>query len=177
MPAFAAFKGAQAPRAHLDSLMVRHPTTQFTLDDAFTPFGIDAISLKLRQIVPGLIPIYLRRDGPGSGAVVGIVLGSIAGFFLLVRLLRSLTNNSRNAISGEEEIVMRSTRRNSKSHRSRRGTRSEVHEYDRSPRRSGERSTVIVEARTESRPRSIMVEETRRRIPGEDIVEVIEERV
>ncbi|KAK7178604.1 hypothetical protein PSPO01_15348 [Paraphaeosphaeria sporulosa] len=175
MPAFAAFKGAQAARAPLDSLMVRDPTTQLTFDDAFALFGIDAISLKPRQVVPCLIPTYLHRDGPGSGAVVGIVLGSVAGFFLLVWLLRSLTINSRNAISGEEEIVMRRTRRNPKSHRSRRGTRSEVRGYDRSPRRSGGRSTVIVEERAESRPRSIMVEETRRRVAGDDIVEVIEE--
>ncbi|KAK7178152.1 hypothetical protein PSPO01_15792 [Paraphaeosphaeria sporulosa] len=83
MPAFAAFKGAHAPRApNRDSLTVRDPTTQFTSDDASDPFEIDAISLKPRQIVPGLIPTYLRRDGPGSGAVVGIVLAvSPASFF------------------------------------------------------------------------------------------------
>lgn len=178
MPAFAASNGgAQAPGApNVDSLMTRNPTTQYASDDAFGPFGIQKRSLESRQIVQGLIPTYLRPDGPGTGVVVGIVLGSVLGFLLLVWLLWTLTNNSRNAISGEEEIVVRKrVRRNSNSHRSRRNTRSEVREYDRSPRRSGGRSTVIVEERTRSRPRSIVVEETRRRVPGDDMVEVIEE--
>lgn len=172
MPALAASDGV-AP--NLDSLTTRDPTTQFASDDAFAPFGIKSRSLESRQIVQGLIPTYLRQDGPGTGIVVGITLGSVAGFLLLVWLLWTLTNNSRNAISGEEEIVVRRPRRNSNSHRSRRGTRSEVREYDRSPRRSGGRSTVIVEESTRSRPRSIVVEETRRRVPGDDMVEVIEE--
>lgn len=168
--------GAQAPGvSYIDSLMARNPTTRFTSDVTPGSYSVDARSLESRQIVQGLIPTYLRNDGPGAGAVVGIVLGSVAGFLLLAWLLFTLTNNSRNHIAGEEEIVVRRPRRNSHSHRSRRGTRSEVREYDRSPRRSGGRSTVIVEERRHSRPRSIVVEESRRRVPGDDMVEVIEE--
>ncbi|KAF9733385.1 hypothetical protein PMIN06_010834 [Paraphaeosphaeria minitans] len=173
MPALAP-SNSGAP--NLDSLTTRDPTTQLAPDGAFASFEITTRSLESRQIVQGLIPTYYRQDGPGTGAVVGITLGSVAGFLLLVWLLWTLTNNSRNAISGEEEIVVRKRpRRNSNSHRSRRGTRSEVREYERSPRRSGGRSTVIVEERTRSRPRSVVVEETRRRVPGDDMVEVIEE--
>lgn len=169
MPAFALPHGAEAPNPA--SLAARQP-------DAFSP--IDARSLDSRQVVQGLIPTYYRDDGPGAGAVVGIVLGSVAGFILLCWLLYSLTNASRNNISGEEEVVVR-RRRNSNSHRSRRGSRSEVREvrevreYDRSPRRSGGRSAVIVEERRGPRPRSVLVEERLSRVPGDDVVEVIEE--
>jgi hypothetical protein len=176
MPALAASNGAQAQGApNLNGLSARDSVARFASDDAFAPFGIDARSLESRQIVQGLIPTYLRQDGPGTGAVVGITLGSVAGFLLVVWLLFTLTNNNRNAISGEAEVVVRRPRRNSNSHRTRRGNRSEVREHDRSPRRSGTRSTVIVEERTRSRPRSIVVEERRRRVPGDDMVEVIEE--
>lgn len=172
MPALAISDGVQVPRA--PDLTAGQPTSH----GAFNPYAaaIDTRSLESRDIVQGLIPTYYRRDGPAPGAVVGIVLGSVAGFLLIVWLFQSLSNTNRNAIAGEEEIVVRRPRRNSTSHRSRRGSRSEVREYERSPRRSGGRnSTVIVEERrAPPRQRSIVVEEGRRR-PGDDVVEVIEE--
>ncbi|KAF1979846.1 hypothetical protein BU23DRAFT_523407 [Bimuria novae-zelandiae CBS 107.79] len=180
MPALAITGGAQAPRApDSSSLTAREPATDFTANAPYSPYNaVNPRSLESRQIVQGLIPTYYRNDGPGAGAVVGIVLGSVVGFLLLVWLFWSLTNNNRNAIAGEEEIVVRRPRRNSHAHRSRRGSRSEVREvvreYDRSPRRSGGRSAVIVEERNRPRPRSIVVEE-RSRVPGDDVVEVIEE--
>jgi hypothetical protein len=50
-----------------------------------------------------------------------------------------------------------------------------VREISRSPRRSSGRSQIIVEERRQpTRARSIIVEE-RHRVPGDDVVEVIEE--
>lgn len=129
---------------------------------------------------PSIIPQYYNMSGPAPGTVVGIVLGSVAGFILIVWLLYSLTNGNAGGvgggahIAGEEEIVVR-RRRNSNSHRSsRRSTHAEMRQHSRSPRRS----TTIVEERrvpvARTRSRSIVVEE-RRRVPGDDMVEVIEE--
>jgi hypothetical protein len=121
-----------------------------------------------------IIPTLYNLSGPAPGTVVGIVLGSVGGFLLIVWLLVSLTSlggGGRGAIAGEEEIVVR-RRRGSNSHRSRRSTRTEVREYSRSPRR---REQIIVEERRrEPRVRSVVVEE-RSRVPGDDVVEVIEE--
>lgn len=130
----------------------------------------------------GIIPTYYNLSGPQPGTVVGIVLGSVAGFLLVVWLLFSLTQGNgfamagaTTAMAGEEEIVVR-RRRNSHGGRSRGSRRvTEVREVSRSPRRSGGRSQIIVdERRPPTRTRSIIVEE-RHRVPGDDIVEVIEE--
>ncbi|ORY03125.1 hypothetical protein BCR34DRAFT_627373 [Clohesyomyces aquaticus] len=124
----------------------------------------------------GIIPTYYNTNGPSPATVVGIVLGSVAGFFLIIWLLYSLTYMSRGAaITGEEEIVVRRRRgsRSPHSRRSRRSTRTEVREYSRSPRRSH----IVVEERRGPPPprtRSIIVEE-RVRVPNDDVVEVIEE--
>lgn len=134
------------------------------------------------QYVPvGIIPAYYNTNGPAAGTVVGIVLGSVAGFLLIVWLLYSLTNPAVRGggggahIAGEEEIVVRRQRRNSNSHRSsRRSQHVETRQYSRSPRRS---ATIVEERRVpvaRARSRSIVVEE-RRRVPGDDMVEVIEE--
>lgn len=174
--------------AHIDSLasrnadpasfVARQPAIDFNVD---SPIALDAPSrsapLQKRVVVqqtPGIIPTYYNYDGAAAGTVVGIVLGSVAGFLLIVWLFYSLANiNAAGGghISGEEEIVVR-RRRNSHSGRSRRSTRTEVREYSRSPRR---REQIIVEERrAPARPRSVVVEE-RIRVPGDDVVEVIEE--
>jgi len=131
----------------------------------------DSLTLAPRAIT-GIIPTYYNLGGPTAGATVGIVLGSVAGLFLIIWLFYSLSKTSSGAaITGEEEIVVRRRRsRSPHSRRSRRSTRTEVREISRSPRR---REHVIVEERRE-RPRSVLVEE-RVRVPGDDIVEVIEE--
>lgn len=132
------------------------------------------------MIQQGIIPTYYNLSGPTPGTVVGIVLGSVAGFLLIVWLLWSLTQgNARagttTAMAGEEEIVVRRPRRNSHGGRSRASRRQEVREISRSPRRSSGRSQIIVdERRPPTRTRSIIVEE-RHRVPGDDVVEVIEE--
>jgi hypothetical protein len=174
-----------APRDHDDaSLAPRSPAIEAAAAD--NPYARNALNalaersnLESRQIVTGIIPSYYTTGGPAAGTVAGIVLGSVAGFLMLIWLFYSLANIGnpafgRSFISGEDEIVVR-RRRNSQSGRSRRSTRTEVREYSRSPRR---RDTVIVEERRHSRPqraRSIVVEERTRRVPGDNIVEVIDE--
>lgn len=153
----------------------------------FSAIALDApqkqpIAKRQQMVVQqGIIPTYYNTSGPEPGTVVGIVLGSVAGFLLIVWLLYSLTNgNSKagttTAMAGEEEIVVRRPRRNSHGGRSRGSRRPvEVREVSRSPRRSGGRSQIIVDERRQpTRTRSIIVEE-RHRVPGDDVVEVIEE--
>ncbi|KAL2358488.1 hypothetical protein BJ546DRAFT_812154, partial [Cryomyces antarcticus] len=120
---------------------------------------------------------------PQPGTVIGIVLGSVAGFILIVGLFYSLanSNNGRNTISADEDIVVRRGATRSRSPKSRKSRRSD-REISRSPRRE----RVIVEERIREvsrapppmmsmppRARSIVVED--RRVSGDDIVEVIEE--
>ncbi|KAF2115375.1 hypothetical protein BDV96DRAFT_77160 [Lophiotrema nucula] len=156
-------------------LNARQPAAQAAPAVAVTlnAFG-ERSAIGRREIFDGIIPSYYNFDGPSPGTVVGIVLGSVAGFLLLCWLLYSLTmlsGSGGRAIAGEEEIVVR-RRRGSDSRRSRRSTRTEVREFSRSPRR---REQIIVEERrAPPRTRSVVVEE-RVRVPGDDVVEVIEE--
>jgi hypothetical protein len=138
---------------------------------------------KRQQMViqQGIIPTYYNLSGPEPGTVVGIVLGSVAGFLLIVWLLSTLTQGNKagatTAMAGEEEIVVRRPRRNSHGNRSRRNSHAQMREASRSPRQSSGRSHIIVEERRAPPPprtRSIIVEE-RRRVPNDDVVEVIEE--
>jgi hypothetical protein len=175
MPAVPIAPDATLPQ--LDSLAARHLDT---LIGASAPKVLTARQTVV-TIQPGIIPTYYDFSGPSPGTVVGIVLGSVIGFLLIVWLLYSLTqinSGGGNAvIAGEEEIVVRRPARRgsqAQSGRSRRSTRTEVREYSRSPRRSA----VIVEERRRAaapppRVRSIVVED--RRVPGDDMVEVIEE--
>jgi hypothetical protein len=180
--------GSLTPRG-VDVLnhIARQLLERFVPKSLYSAASLSAKSIQARQQpVPGIIPTYYKVDGPAPGTVVGIVLGSIAGFILIVWLLYSLTqgNTGRNGtnatIAGEEEIVVR-RRRGSQSHAgrsSRRNSRPQMQERSRtrSPRRSGGRSTIIVEERRGPRPRSIVVEErSRSRVRGDDVVEVIEE--
>ncbi|KAF2625821.1 hypothetical protein BU25DRAFT_371735 [Macroventuria anomochaeta] len=176
--------GNVAPRAYgSDSLLPRQPA-----------IDIAAMAQDVRRTAPiakrqqmviqqGIIPTYYNLSGPEPGTVVGIVLGSVAGFLLIVWLLYSLTNGSKagttTAMAGEEEIVVRRPRRNSHGNRSRRNSHAQMREVSRSPRQSSGRSHIIVEERRappppQQRTRSIIVEE-RRRVPNDDVVEVIEE--
>lgn len=124
--------------------------------------------------------------GPSPGAVVGIVLGSVAGFLFLLWLLWIMSNGTvfiRTSRFEEEDVVVS---RRSRSPRSRRSHRSSYREEMRhtSPRRERvirqERIVRDVPPPREDRSRvreSIIVEESRpeRRVEGDDIVEVIEE--
>jgi len=125
------------------------------------------------RAVPGIIPTYYIFNGPTPGTTAGIVLGSVVGFLFLIWLFYSLFGGQMFSVAGEEEVVVRRRRSHSPGHsrRSRRSTRTEVREASRSPRRE----RIVVEDRRERvRPRSVIVEE-RTRVPGDDVVEVIEE--
>ncbi|KAF2651041.1 hypothetical protein K491DRAFT_104808 [Lophiostoma macrostomum CBS 122681] len=147
MPALREEGGIATPQ--LDSLVPRdaHPAAMAYAArdaialDASTPVKRQAISLPQGSI----IPTYYNFDGPSAGTVVGIVLGSVLGFLLIVWLLWSLANINNpgggTSIRGEEEIVVRRPRKR---------------------------------APPPPRARSIIVEESRR-VPGDDVVEVIEE--
>jgi hypothetical protein len=140
-----------------------------------------SILLSKRQTQVLAIPTtYEGLDsGPQPGTVVGIVLGSVAGFLLILWLIYTCGNLGDGfSIFGvwgrqtvvEEEIIHR--RERSRSHsRSRSRSHSRVSQTEtaevlsvRSPSRT-RRETIIVEERRTSRPPP----------PEDDIVEVIEE--
>ena len=144
---------------HLSTILSRHGI--LTGRASTFPDSLSETLAVAPRAITGIIPTYYDSGGPNAGTTVGIVLGSVAGFFLIIWLFYSLTNVGGAAITGEEEVVVRRRRsRSPHSRRSRRSNRTEV------------RENIIVEERRE-RPRSIIVEE--RRVPGDDIVEVIEE--
>ncbi|KAH8696981.1 hypothetical protein GQ44DRAFT_733481 [Phaeosphaeriaceae sp. PMI808] len=175
--AIAAQIGSLAPRT-LDSsrLNPRLPAIAF---DA--PSTQPIARRQFTYVQPGIIPTYYNLSGPTPGTVVGIVLGSVAAFLLIVWLLYTITNGGgmggagrTTAMAGQEEIVVR-RRRNSHGGGRSRVSRREVREVSKSPRRSSGRSQVIVDERRGPRPRSIIVEDRHHRVPNDDIVEVIEE--
>ncbi len=172
-----------------------------------------SLSLYARDIIQKA-PILLRRDkndpycsryhyiqgcyifgGPKPGALVGIVLGSIAGFLLVLYLLWILSSGTTfirtSALEVEDDVVVRdSTRvRRSSPNRSRRSHRSSYQQEMRrsSPRRDRviRRETIVRDVppprreRNSSRIReSVIIEESERgerRVENDDIVEVIEE--
>jgi hypothetical protein len=139
----------------------------------FSSHGKPATAHLQSRAVTGIIPTYYVINGPTPGTTAGIVLGSVAGFLFLVWLFYSLFGGQLFTVAGEEDVVVRRRRSHSPGHsrRSRRSTKAEVREVSRSPRRE----RIVVEDRRErARPRSVIVEE-RSRVPGDDIVEVIEE--
>ena len=131
-------------------------------------------------------------SGPSPGVVVGIVLGSIAGFLLLIWVLWVLSSGGNfirtTALEVEDVSV---TRRRSRSPRSRRSHRSSYNAEMRrtSPRRDRvirqERIVRDVPSSRRERDRhssrvheSVIIEESSRpdrRVDGDDVVEVIEE--
>ncbi|KAF2088449.1 hypothetical protein K490DRAFT_64500 [Saccharata proteae CBS 121410] len=188
MPPLPSLHGG-APAASIRSLMsllprMLHPSVKQSASGTGRSLLASALSRR-QSSSDGYIPLVYQglNSGPSPGVVVGIVLGSVAGFLLLVWLLYQLANSSgRNNIHGDEEIVVRE-RRPGRSRRSgrTRSSRTEVREISRSPRRE---RIVVEERRGPSmpppRPRSVLVEERiersrERRVEGDDIVEVIEE--
>lgn len=107
--------------------------------------------------------------GPDASTVVGVTLGSVAGFLLILWLIYTCinVNNGGGAYGGRTEVVEETIRRRSRSPRRHGGARSETIEIQSPPRRqSTRRETVIVEERI----RPVEQEED-----DDDIVEVIEE--
>ena len=155
-----------------------HPTR---ISRTIQPLTRSLTSLVRRQTIPPLIPATYAglHSGPQPGTVVGIVLGSVGGFLLLLWLIYTCITfgTSRGVSTYEEETVVRRRSRSPRSSRrspsrhapSRSRSRSEVIEVSRHrspPRRETRRETVILEER--SRPRTPVERE-------DDIVEVIEE--
>lgn len=171
-----------APRGpDSDSLLPREAAIDLTAIAQDAPRIAQMAKRQQMAVQQGIIPTYYNLSGPEPGTVVGIVLGSVGGFLLIVWLLFSLTNANKGgattAMAGEEEIVVRRPRRNSHGNRSRRNSHAQMREVSRSPRQSSGRSHIIVDERRAPPPprtRSIIVEE-RRRVPNDDVVEVIEE--
>ncbi|KAL8802609.1 MAG: hypothetical protein Q9182_003700 [Xanthomendoza sp. 2 TL-2023] len=135
-----------------------------------------------QQAPPRLIPETYAglNKGPPPGTVVGIVLGSVAGFLLILWLIYTCINfNAARGVSTyEEETIVRRRSRSPRSSRrspsrhapSRSRSRSEVIEVSRHrspPRRETRRETVILEERSRPPPPPVERED--------DIVEVIEE--
>ncbi|KAF2402465.1 hypothetical protein EJ06DRAFT_555101 [Trichodelitschia bisporula] len=113
----------------------------------------------------GIIPAGYAKlnDGPAPGTVVGIVLGSVAGFLLLIYLISMATGNNNFSQPVEEEIVrVERPAQRRRSHRNSGSIRGSV-ARSRSPRRiiveerremSGGRPSIIVDERRGSRPPS-----------------------
>ncbi|KAH7081293.1 hypothetical protein BKA63DRAFT_205595 [Paraphoma chrysanthemicola] len=181
LDAIAAQIDSLAPRQHARP-MPRLPTTDFSAIALDAPHKQPLAKRQQMIIQPGIIPTYYNLSGPAPGMVIGIVLGSVAGFLLIVWLLFSLTNGgggmtigNRTAMAGQEEIVVRRRRGSHGANRSRVSRHTQVREVSRSPRRSSGRSQIIVDERRPPRARSIIVDERHHRVPGDDVVEVIEE--
>jgi hypothetical protein len=160
--------------------------------------------LLARQSQPGYILVIPTQyqglnSGPAPGAVVGIILGSVGAFLFILWLLWILSNGSPLIVGGayvgeEVEVVSRRSRRSitPPPPKSRRASRAATEKTAaRSPRRDRIiRTERIVRERDEYPPslgsppprdrsrirETIIVEPpTVRRVPGDDIVEVIEE--
>jgi hypothetical protein len=132
-------------------------------------------SLFSRQSNANIIPTTYGsiNSGPQPGTVVGIVLGSVGGFLLILWLIYTCMNfgNFSSSSSYTESVVVRDRRKSHGSQRSRRV--SETVEVRR------ERSPIRV-VRDEPRVERVIVEEERREVRrersrGSDEVVVIEE--
>lgn len=135
--------------------------------------------------------------GPAPGAVVGIVLGSVAGFLLLLWVLFTLSSGSgfiRTSGLHEEDIV--NTTHSSHRHRSRSPRRSnhrstyraEMRQTHTSPAPAARRDRVVRQERisrdvprdvSRSRVRETIIVDSapppERRVDGDDVIEVIAE--
>ena len=133
-------------------------------------------SLVRRQTIVAIPATYSGLDaGPPPGNIVGIVLGSVAGFLLILWLIYTCSNMGGRGEVVAEEVVRRRERSPRRSPRARsERSRSEMMESRRSrspppPRREREvrRETIVVEERRAPPPPVVERED--------DIVEVIEE--
>lgn len=116
--------------------------------------------LSKRQSDSSIVPVNYsnQNSGPSPGTVVGIVLGSVAGFLLLLWLLYTCLsfNNVSSSSSYTESVVVRDRRKSTAgSHRSRRMSETVEIRRERSPvrivREPMRTERVVVEERRESR--------------------------
>ena len=132
-------------------------------------------SVLRRQVDPNILPTTYSgvSSGPPPGTVVGIVLGSVGGFLLLLWLIYTCFNMqfASGSVYGEEVVRRRSSRSHSPRRAASSRSRSEIievqqHQRQRSPRREVRRETVIVEETHRPPSRA-----------EDDIVEVIEDPI
>lgn len=151
--------------------LVQHMSTVISRASGSTSPS-SSLSLSKRQARILAIPTTYAglQDGPAPGSVVGIVLGAVAGFLLVLWLLYTCFTMNGYDLGGRGEIVEEEV----------------VRRRSRSPRRSMSRSETIEITKSRSTaPRERIVEEIRRvsrpapeRDPidlVDDIVEVIED--
>lgn len=161
----AAYHAAQSLSSTAKQLLQRIPHLQ--------PRQSDGNIVAIPTVYQGL------NAGPAPGAVVGIVLGSVAGFLLLLWLFWVLSNGGgfiRTSQLEEEDVVVR---RRSRSRRSSRRTEM----TSQSPRRERviRQERIVRDVRPPREPsrmrETVIVDDMRseRRVDGDDIVEVIEE--
>ncbi|MCJ1301417.1 hypothetical protein MMC08_004217 [Hypocenomyce scalaris] len=161
------------PAVHPRSLLPASATTSTTR--SLQPISRTVNSLLRRQTVVAIPATYANLNtGPAPGTVVGIVLGSVGGFLLLLWLIYTCFNRggggSRSVVT-EEEVVRRRSRSPRRRSRSSAGV-TEVSEVSRP------RSAAPPPRRDSGRRETIIIEETRRAPAVEredDIVEVIED--
>ena len=138
------------------------------------------------QVNPNILPTTYPgiNTDPPPGTVVGILLGSVAGFILLLWLIYTCCYLNVTDIYEEEEIVRRSSgsrgRRSSRSRSEmthhRRSSSRHHHHHSQPPPQQGRRETIIVEERrTQAAPAVVVVDEEDDGGGVDDIVEVIEE--
>lgn len=158
----------------LDARSISAPALHPTKTLRSTPPIIKTLAsvLHRRQVDPSIVPSTYSgiNAGPPPGTVVGIVLGSVGGFLLLLWLIYTCFNLAGPSTAVYEEEIVR--RRSHSPRRSR--SRSEVIEVTRQRSPQRQRSPPHREVRRET----VIVEETTRRPErerGDDIVEVIEE--
>lgn len=116
-------------------------------------------------------------DSPSPGEIVGIVIGSIAGFLLLLWLVHICIHNAKPAAVWDGTIASTSGssllthrhRHSSKSHSSR--SHSHRHSHG-SHRKSGVRRRETVEIRTSNQHHPIIIDEPRHRHSAPPMVEV-----
>ncbi|EXJ86646.1 hypothetical protein A1O3_03599 [Capronia epimyces CBS 606.96] len=139
-------------------------TSRSPVSEVIHPILIAPSSLSKRQNAILAIPTTYAglNNGPAPGAIVGIILGSIAGFVLILYIILSayrLSGYGNRETVVEEEVI---------------------HHRRRSPRRSRSRSQAMTEVSSPHRERvveeRVVVEEhLSPSVEEEDIVEVIEE--
>jgi hypothetical protein len=136
-------------------------------------------TLLRRQENPAIVPTTYGsiNSGPSPGTVVGIVLGSVGGFLLILWLIYTCLNfgNFSSSSSYTESVVVRDRRKSHGSQRSRRVSETVEVRRERSPMR-----VVRDEPRIVREPERIIVEEERRDVRRDrsresDEVVVIEE--
>lgn len=192
----------------LDARQLQEYATKFVHSTAASISGLvkrmtsTSTQLAPRQNQDGYILVIPTQydginSGPPPGTVVGIILGSVAGFCLLIWLLWIASNGTGGFITSnalvEEDVSVVRTRRTSRSRSPRESRRSTAKSRtEMSSRRDRDRiirtERIVREPRTlspaaprgpsRSRVReTIIVDAARspRRVEGDDIVEVIEE--